>query len=428
MAATIIPSALIQGQSSNTTRQVYESIDALVADGLVANPEVRAAFARWEAVRKQVPARRALPEPSVQYTHYLQSVETRVGPQRGAAGLSQRLPWFGKLRLEGRIAESRGQAAYHQYAATVQRVAAEIEAAYWDYLFLLRAIQITQQSVELLRNWEQVVLAKYTTAQAGHPDVIKAQVEVLSLEDRIESLRQRQRPHLQRLSAAVGIPLTPDVIREVPIPRFDAPASLDSLLSELLQHNPELLASRALQAAARQTVSRERLNYLPDLTAGGQVIFTGENPMLGDDPQNGRDPVMFSVGLSIPIRWKKYRALEQSARAEQRSAELTTAHIENRLLSGLELVRYELQDAARRVRLYQEALIPRAGQAMLTTEAAYISNKVDFLTLIESQRVLLDYQLSYQESLADQARQRAQLFALLGRYPVNTPFMEENLK
>jgi outer membrane protein TolC len=175
---------LAQGSANTESEPTYGSIDELIAVGISENPAILAARARWEAALMEIPARRALPDPSMGYVHYLESVETRVGPQQGALNISQRLPWLGKLRLEGRIAELKADVIYYQFLGTTQQVAAQIEDAYWDYYYLLQAIDITEQNLELLRNWEQVVLSKYTTAQAGHPDIIKAQVEVLNLEDR----------------------------------------------------------------------------------------------------------------------------------------------------------------------------------------------------------------------------------------------------
>lgn len=417
--------AAAQDQSITTPGPPYDSIGELLTVGLTASPEVRAAQAQWKATLEVVPARRALPDPTLGYVHYLQSVETRVGPQQAAVNLSQRLPWFGKLRLEGRIAAGKAAAAYHQYAGTVQKVAAEIEDAYWDYLYLQKAIGITRQNVELLRSWEAVALSKYITAQAGHPDIIKAQVEVLSLEDQLETLQQRQRPLLERLSAAVGRPLTSGEVKIVPIPAFQSPVSLDSLHEEALLRNPGLLGSRELIGVSEVAVRRARLNYFPDLMLGGNVILTGESLMPDPPAESGRDAVLFTVGITLPLHRKKYRAVEQSAKAELNSARLAAENIENRLKSRLELVSFDLRDAARKVRLYEEALIPRAEQSLLASEKAYIAEKVDFLTLIESQRVLLNYQLSHQKALADQASHRARLHALLGRYPLSTTTVEE---
>ncbi|MFC1620487.1 TolC family protein [Candidatus Neomarinimicrobiota bacterium] len=419
-------SVLAQNPAKTGSGPAYHSIEDFITVGLTENPAILAARARWEAALMEIPAKRALPDPSLGYVHYLESVETRVGPQQGALNISQRLPWLGKLRLEGRIGELKADVVYYQFLGTAQRVAAQIEDAYWDYYYLLQALDITEKNLELLRNWEQVVLSKYKAAQAGHPDIIKTQIEVLSLEDQLTGLQQRQRLLLERLSAATGRQLTAASIT-VKEPTVPEPAlGIDSLLAMGFQYNPDLLGTHVAANLAETAVKRTRLNYLPDIMIGGNSIFTGKNPMLAaDDPENGKDPLMISVGLSLPIQFRKYKSLEQSARIEQRSAEFLVRDKESQLRSQLELVFFELEDATRKVRLYKEALIPRAEQSLLTSEKAYIGDRVDFLTLIEAQRVLLNYQLSYQKALTEEARHGAQLKALLGLYSVNTSNSEE---
>jgi len=397
--------------------QTYGSVTALLEAGFSANPQVRAAYARWEAARLVAPARKALPEPVLSYVHYLESVETKVGPQESAMQLSQRLPFPGKLRLAGRVAQAQASAARQAYALTVQQVAAEIEAAWWDYLYLRQALSITADYVALYRNWEQVALSKYATAQAGHPDVIRAQVEVLQLEDRLETLRRRQRPLLERLSASLGIPLRDDQLTSAAIPRLPRPLTADSLLTEVYRANPRLLMSQAQAQAARLGARRARLNYLPDFSIGGNLIRTGE---LAGAPASGQDALMLTVGITLPVRFRKYRALHQSARAAQRAAELDVRSLQDRLRADVELTLFDLEDAHRKIRLYEEALIPRAEQNLQASEKAYVADKVDFLTLVEAQRALLEFQLAYQRARSDQARHNARLNGLLGNYAVKT--------
>lgn len=402
--------------------QTYAGISALLEAGFSANPRVQAAYARWETARLVVPARKALPEPALSYVHYLESVETKVGPQEGAMQLSQRLPFPGKLRLAGRVAQAQAAAARHAYVLTVQQVAAEIEAAWWDYLYLRQALSITADYVALYRNWEQVALSKYATAQAGHPDVIRAQVEVLQLEDRLETLRRRQRPLLERLSAALGIPLRDDQLPGTAIPRLPRPPTVDSLMTEVYRANPRLLMSQAQAQAARQGTRRARLNYLPDFSIGGNLIRTGE---LAGVSASGQDALMLTVGITLPVRFRKYKALHQSARAAQRAAELDVRSLQDRLRADVELTLFDLDDAHRKIRLYEEALIPRAEQNLQASEKAYVTDKVDFLTLVEAQRALFEFQLTYQRARANQARHNARLNGLLGNYTVKSTALED---
>ena len=65
------------------------------------NPEVEAAYYRWQAAMEAVPQARTLPDPRLTYARYIEEVETRTGPQENRLGLSQTFPWFGTLRTKG---------------------------------------------------------------------------------------------------------------------------------------------------------------------------------------------------------------------------------------------------------------------------------------------------------------------------------------
>jgi len=76
------------------------------------NPGLEAAFNRWKAALERVPQVKALPDPRFEYKYFIKEVETRVGPQQHSFGVSQVLPWFGKLDLRGEVA---GEAAVEKH-------------------------------------------------------------------------------------------------------------------------------------------------------------------------------------------------------------------------------------------------------------------------------------------------------------------------
>jgi outer membrane protein TolC len=57
---------------------------------------------------------------------------------------------------------------------------------------------------------------------------------------------------------------------------------------------------------------------------------------------------------------------------------------------------------------------PWFGKIDARTEAAYRSDMVDFLSLIDAQRMLLDYYLSYERALVDNRQKLAELEMLMG--------------
>lgn len=81
----------------------------------------------------------------------------------------------------------------------------------------------------------------------------------------------------------------------------------------------------------------------------------------------------------------------------------------------METALFEFQDAGRKVSLYRDTLLPKAEQALQATRTAYSTGKSNFQEYLDAQRVLLEFQLSYERSQTDRAQRLAELEMLVGK-------------
>jgi outer membrane protein TolC len=134
------------------------------------------------------------------------------------------------------------------------------------------------------------------------------------------------------------------------------------------------------------------------------------------------NPIGIMVGLNIPIWWQKYAAGVREARWRHSLAVHAKAALVNSLSADVEMALFEFQDAGRKINLYRDTLIPKAAQALQAAQIAYAATKVGFQDYLDAQRVLLEFQLSYERSLADRTQRMAELEMLVGkRLPVSAP-------
>jgi outer membrane protein TolC len=381
-----------------------------------ANPGVRAAYHRWQAALARAPQARGLPDPQLNYAYFPREVETRVGPQEHRLGLSQTIPWPGKLVLGGQAAEAAARAERHRYRKARLALAREVKHAYYEYWYLARAVEVSEENLGLARRLEGVARARYRAAAAGHPDVIRAQVEVGRLEDRLTSLRALRGPVAAGLNALLD--------REVDAPlawpeRGPEVASLaesdDEIERKLRESSPDLAALAAEVQRADKAVRRARQSWVPDVKLGVDWMVTGEpdGPMPTED--RGRDAVAVGVGISLPLWFGKHRAAAREARSSLAAARLARRDRENLLLARLRRTAYEVRDAERKVALYGETLIPKAEQALGAAETAFRAGKAGFGDLVDAQRVLLEFRLTRERELARHAQRIAELETLTGR-------------
>lgn len=403
-------------------------LNAYLAYAAQNNPGLEAAFNRWKAAMERVPQVKALPDPRFSYRYYVSEIETRVGAMRQGFGLSQTFPWLGKLELRGNVAAEAAKAKGQRFEAVRLKLFYEVKDAYCEYYYLRRSIAVVRENLRLVQHMEQVARTRYKAAATSHPDVIRAQVELGKLEDRLKSLQDLRQPIMAKLNAALNRPAGAELPWPTAIPQEQVSFSDEQMLTWLTESSPELKAMDAEIAAARHRTELARKEYFPNVTVG--VDYTdiadstgGRQP--GDD---GKDAVAVMASINLPIWYDKLAAGVREARHRQRAASLARHQRANDLASTLKLVLYRFRDAERKVNLYRDTLIPKATEAVRTSESAFRAGKASFTDLIDAQRLLLEFGLAAERALADRAQRLAESEMLVGRpAPVGEPATPETV-
>lgn len=377
------------------------------------NPQLEAAFNRWKAALEMVSQARTLPDPRFNYGYFIQEVETRVGPQEQRVGLSQMFPWFGKLRLRGAAALEGANAMQQQYEAAKLKLFDEVKQAYYELYYVGRAVGVATENVELLKLLEEMARSKYESGTAEHGDVIKAQVELDKLRDRLRTLQDFKHPLVARLNATLNRPAE----STLPFPTNNSPGVLQSGTSQLLEQlkssNPELQSLDFLAEKDKASIALAKKEFYPDVTLGVDYVQTGEARMAGVS-DSGKDPVMVGFSVNIPLWWGKYRAGVREAESRYAATQQDRQDRANRLSTDLRLALFKYQDAERKIALYRDALIPKADQNLKVIQRSFEAGKSDFLSLIDAERVLLEFQLTYERAVADREQGLATVEKLAG--------------
>jgi outer membrane protein TolC len=366
------------------------------------NAGLKAAFEQWKAAVEQAPQAKALPDPQVSYDYWTKQSDLQM---KQTVGVMQMFPWFGKIDARTDAASKSAQAALQMYEAERLSLFKEVKEGFYEYVYLGRATEIATENLELLRRFEEVARTKYTATQAGQPDVIRAQVELAKMEYVLRNLEQLRKPTVSKLNKALTLPQDANL----PWPKaeeFDvSPLEYQRLVNLLRQKNPQLSALDFEAMAAKSKIALAKKNFYPDVGIG--VMW--ENM---DKP--GRDGVAMVFQMNLPLWRDSYRGAVRQAKAEASSIEHRKIDTENTLLASAAQSYYEYNDSIRRIRLYRDTLIPKGKELLMASETAYKAGEVDFLSLIDSQRLLLDYYLSYERAMADNRQKLAELEMLAG--------------
>lgn len=367
------------------------------------NAGLKSSYQQWQAAIEQVPQAKALPDPQVTYNYWTRQSDLQM---KQTAGVMQTFPWFGKIDARTQAAIKETSAAQQKYQAARLALFKEIKDGFYEFAYLAGAIDIAKENLELMRHFEEVAQTKHMTAEASHPDVIRAQMEIAKIEDVLRGLNQLREPMVSRLRTA----LTLSADTNLPWPKteeFNAiELDYERLANILRQKNPELAGLNYEAMAAGSKITLAEKNFYPDIGVG----ITWEDM----DSRGGRDGVAMVFQINLPLWRDSYSAGERQAQAQKASIEQQKIETENVLLTKAAQSLYEYRDSIRKIRLYRDTLIPKGRELLQASEAAYREGTIDFLSLIDAQRMLLDYHLSLQRAIANNQQKLAELEMLAG--------------
>ena len=130
---------------------------------------------------------------------------------------------------------------------------------------------------------------------------------------------------------------------------------------------------------------------------------------------NGKDQWWLTFGINVPIWFDKLRAGEREARQGMLEGIADLTQTSNQVAFRVQDALVKTDTQQRLVVLFRDVIVPQAKEAVDASASGYQAGKVDFLTLVDNWRKLLNYQLMYQQSLAELEKDYAQLQQAVGR-------------
>ena len=372
------------------------------------NAGLKASFESWKAAVEAVPQAKALPDPKFTYGYFIREMDTEQQFE-----LMQEFPWFGTIRARTDQAAANANAAQKRYEAKKLELFQQVKHAFYEYGYLAKAIQIANESLDLIKHFEQVARTKYAGATSSHPDVIRAQIELAILEDRLKSLKELRPAITAELNGILNRPADANLPWPQPLQYQQASIAFTKLYALIVQNNPDLKAVDYEIEAMRNAETLAEKRSLPNIGVGVSFMDTAQATASGMS-SNRENPILATVSLNLPIWTESYKAAEREARAMLLGTRQEKIQLENTLGAEARQLLYEFDDTVRKIRLYRDIVIPKTKEMVLASESAYQAATIDFLSLIDAQDKLLNYELLYERAAAENAQNLAKLERLAG--------------
>ena len=401
-------SGLLWAQDGDSVRRNRLVLPELIHEVLARNPELVAARKQWEAATHRITPARSLDDPilSVQLWNFPQTFNVTKS-DNSIFGLSQNLPFPGKLALKGDVASRSAEMTEQAVRAKERELVARFKQTYYDLFLVQKEVQIHHEQIDLLKQFFEIANAKFRAGKGSQVDVLKAQVELSLLFQHLPVLEQRRETAEAMLNTLLDrAPTSPLGIAQEPS-QLPLEMPLDDLHRLALDDRPELKAAELDVRRSEQSHALAQRQYYPDFNVAFQRFQNFQ----------ANDGFGAYVAMSIPFAFwtkPKYDAGVQEAAAAVAVAQAQQHTLEN-------LTRFQINDLLAKLRatdqvatLYRTTILPQAEQSLEAARVGYRAGKAGFLDLIDTQRAWRGFQLEYFMALVDRQHRLAELEQVVG--------------
>jgi len=377
------------------------------------NPGLKAKFNDYMAAMEKVPQVGALPDPQFAFGYFINPVETRLGPQKATFGLKQAFPWFGLLGAKEDAFTEMAKAKYELFENSKSNLYFEVKTAYYNYYFMEKAIEITKENMEILRIFKNLSLVKIEAGNASIVDELRVELELNDLENQLALFIDSKNVFQTNFNNLINRDNSVRIESPKELWQDDLPYENLTLLDSIYSKNHDIKSiDHKLNAFVNQEIAAKK-EGLPKFNLGINYIIIGENPN-STASDNGKDALLFpSVGVTIPIYRRKYKAMIKEVQYLQAS-EIAKKEDKRNTLSTVFMNTYkDFNDSERRIFLNkkQTEIAKKVLDVLITS---YSTNSKDFEEVLRIERQLLGYKLAEQKAIADKNAAVAFVNYLLG--------------
>ncbi len=410
LTATLVLASTFSAFGQERAASTPTPLSQLLAEAQANNPQLAAADHEARAARQVVPQATTLPDPKLTYQQFsVGSPKPFAGYTNSnfayiGVGASQELPYPGKLRLRGQIADRDADTKQAEVGVISTGITDAVKADYLQLAYLQQTLGILRQNEAVLDQLIQDATAHYQVGQGMQQDVLEAQLNRTKIVREI-TMHHQQMGQLQALLKGLlnRDQQSPDIVTE-DLKETPLKPAADELLALVKKNDPQIqVDASAVQKQDAQVASAKREGK-PDFEVGY---------MYQNTDRKYRDYYMFTFDVRFP---RKKRVNAEVAEAQEKliaSRQTLDAHLAQQL-SQVQQLYVQASSDEEQLKEYREGLVPQSDAAYRATLSTYASNKDQFTHVLSYFTDLLNLKLEYAQILLDHETALAHLESLTG--------------
>jgi cobalt-zinc-cadmium efflux system outer membrane protein len=412
-------------QTKQDSLFTIDTLQNIVNTAIEVSPKIKMLEMKKLAASNKIEQNSNLPDPTLTLglvNMPVNSFSFTQEPMTGKIiGLSQAFPFPGKLSEQADVNKKDVDIVEQEILDAKNEIRKNVIQNYNELLFIRKSIEISESSKQLLNNIADVVRAKYSVSAASQQNLLKVELEITNLSEKIENLKSIENSKLAVLNSYLLRPAVSEInTGQFPGIKYHQ-FTIDELVDTSIKYRPFLEGIKEAEEKESLKKSLAEYDYYPNFNLSLQYSFR-------DKIEKTNTPLddFFSVilGVSLPLNYGKKISskVEETESMQQLYNEQYQMSLQMLRSSFGESVA-KLNSLEKRIKLVSEGSLIQASENMKTTLTSYQVGQVDFINVIDAQNSLLKVENDLYRLKTDYLNEIANLEFLTG-----TEFLQESVK
>ncbi len=373
--------AILVGALSVTIAHAQQSIPLTLIEAedraLASEPGRIALEARAEALAERAVAASTLPDPQLRLGINNYPLDggsfSREGMSHVLVGVQQKVPPGRTRSISAQRFEALASRAVSHGEARGRDVLMAVRQSWLDLYYQDRSYELTSGSRPFFEKLVATTRSLYSVGRKSQQDVLRAELELSRLDDRMIDIERRQAQARAALSEWLGADASRPIAAR--LPQWDKVPEIGELRDALRRH-PLVAAAAADSEASAAGVGLAEQRSKPSWS-----VNLGYSARDGSLPSGEARSDFLSVGVTVDLPFFSRKSVDSTlaaALSEQSAARSSELAVQRNLDARLNAEYARWRDLSRRLEIFEQRILTQTRDRAEAAMLAYQSDAADF--------------------------------------------------
>ncbi len=377
---------LIVSFSTSVYAEPILTLDTAEQTALVDEPGIISQQWQMESLSAQAIADGQLMDPKLQVGLNNMPTDTFNFDQENMTqlkvGLIQQFPAGDSLNIKQQKTQKQSELFLARISERKLSIIREVRLTYLEIFYWEKARKTIKQNKRFFSQLVEIVQSMFSVGRNNQQDLIRAQLELSRLDDRIVKITQKINTQRSKLSRWIGVEKSQQDLT-IQLPKLTMPKLTNEFetLSQLFYSHPKIIDIDKQLEISRKDIELAKESYKPGWALNVGYGYRDNNP----NGSSRSDFISAGVTIDLPL-FTGNRQDKKLLSKEHKYQSLKDKRVETlrQLVAALQQEVASEEQLQNRHQLYNKLLLPQARQQTQASLLAYQSDRGDFADVMRA--------------------------------------------